>query len=340
MLCAWMKKKFDLAVDLASVADKSREEIKEQLVAAVHELYRQKETEFPVKVAMARFMPEQTRTPLHLGMPRFDREGMFRWFQARFGGAGISEEDFRTQTRSRLQELMFDVSRQAFPQATQDDLDRKLHEEFAGTRVAEERDAQNLAEWCRTNLGLEVVPGELVGKTFDEARNFLWNAFDQRYRPEMKRVERGLLLDRLDRAWKNHLYVMDHLRQGIGLVGYAQIDPKTEYKRQGMKEFDAMWEALGDKVTDSIFRLEDDESFEESIWSISAVIHEQAQSTYAAAASSMTAEQEAAVAGSQQSIKKIEPIRNTRAKIGRNDPCPCGSGKKYKNCCMRRAPVA
>ena len=148
-----------------------------------------------------------------------------------------------------------------------------------------------------------------------------------------------ILADRLDRAWKNHLYVMDHLRQGIGLVGYAQIDPKTEYKRQGMKEFDAMWESLGDKVTDSVFRLEDDESFEESIWSISAAVHEQAQSTYAAAGS-MAAEQQAAVAGSQQSAKKIEPIRNAGTKVGRNDPCPCGSGKKYKNCCMRKAPEA
>ncbi|GEM_PF-3125 len=355
-LCKWMKKKFDLLIEPASIADKGREQIKDSLIAEVHKLYRQKENEFPVKVAMARFMPEQSRVPFQMGAPRYDREGLFRWFGARFGGAvpkkgsdpvilggltpfsEITEEDFRTQTRSKLQEMLFAASRQAFPPGTQADLDAKLHDEFAGASVAEEKDAQDLAEWCRTNLGLEVVPHELIGKTLDEARNHLWNAFDQRYRPEMKRVERGLLLDRLDRAWKNHLYVMDHLRQGIGLVGYAQIDPKTEYKRQGMKEFDAMWEGLGDKVTDSIFRLEDDESFEESIWSISAVIHEQAQSTYASAGS-MTAEQQAAVAASQ-SAKKVEPIRNTRAKIGRNDPCPCGSGKKYKNCCMRKTGAA
>lgn len=330
-LCDWVKQKFDLRVEPEGLAEKSQEQVRQILVGQVHQLYRQKEIEFPVKVAMARFMPDQSRVPFQMGGPRFDRDGLIRWYQARFGGTGISEEDFRTQTRSKLQEMLLNVSRQSFPSASQDELDAKLEEEFAGAHVAEEADAQELAEWCRANLGLDVAPHDLFGKTFDQARNFLWNAYDTKYRPEMKRVERGLLLDRLDRTWKNHLYVMDHLRQGIGLVGYAQIDPKTEYKRQGMKEFESMWEGLGDKVTDAVFRLEDDESFEESIWSISSLVHEAAPRPTAA-----TPDQEAAAA-SQGPAKKIEPIRNTSAKVGRNDPCPCNSGKKYKNCCMRKA---
>jgi preprotein translocase subunit SecA len=334
-LCDWMKKKFDLRIDPASIADKNQDQIKELLLAEVHKLYRQKEIEFPVRVAMARFMSEQQRQPLHMGGQRYDREGLLRWYQARFGSlspsSGISEESFRTEPRSKLQELLVEASRKSVPSGTQADLDAKLQQEFEGAQVAEEGDAQELAEWVRTNLGLEVAAQTVTGMTFDQARNYLWNAYDERYRPEMKRVERGLLLDRLDRAWKNHLYVMDHLRQGIGRVGYAQIDPKTEYKRQGMKEFESMWGGLSDKVTDAVFRLEDDESFEESIWSISAMVHEAAPRPTAA-----TADQEAAAA-SQGPPKKIEPIRNAGAKIGRNAPCPCGSGKKYKNCCMRQA---
>ncbi len=333
-LCDWMKQKFDLRIDPDTLKDKSHEETRQILAAEIHKLYRQKEVEFPVKVAMARFMPEQARVSFQMGGQRYDREGLYRWYQARFSGGAIPEEEFRTQPRSKIQEMLFDASRKSFPPATQDDLDAKLHEEFAGTDHAEEADAQELAEWCKANLGLDVNAAELTGKSFDQVRNLLWNAYDQRYRPEMKRVERGLLLDRLDRAWKNHLYSMDHLRQGIGLVGYAQIDPKTEYKRQGMKEFEAMWAGLSDKVTDAVFRLEDDESFEESIWSISAMVHEAAPRP-----TSMQAEQNAAIAGSQQTAKKIEPIRNTSAKVGRNDPCPCGSGRKYKNCCMRKAAV-
>jgi preprotein translocase subunit SecA len=126
---------------------------------------------------------------------------------------------------------------------------------------------------------------------------------------------------------------MDHLRQGIGLVGFAQIDPKTEYKRVGMKEFDTMWEGLSDKTTDIVFRMEDDEAFAETVWTIGQLVHEAAPRMQAPEGS-IQSQQQSAIAGSQ-SDKKPEPIRNRGEKVGRNEPCPCGSGKKYKNCHMR-----
>src|SRR5581483_8583710 len=89
-------------------------------------------------------------------------------------------------------------------------------------------------------------------------------------------MERSLVLGRLDAAWKNHLYTMDHLRSGIGLVSYAQVDPKTEYKRQGMKEFETMWEGVQDKVTESVFRMGEEAGFQESLWEIGETIHESA----------------------------------------------------------------
>jgi preprotein translocase subunit SecA len=178
-----------------------------------------------------------------------------------------------------------------------------------------------------------VPESALTGVSYDAARQVLWNAFDDRYRPEMRGMERNLILERLDSSWKNHLYTMDHLRSGIGLVSYAQVDPKTEYKRQGMKEFDAMWEGIADKVTDSVFRMEEEGGFQE--WVIGAATHESAPR----AVDSMQAQQSAAIANSQRGDKKPEPIRNRGEKVGRNDPCPCGSGKKYKNCHMRQAAV-
>ena len=119
------------------------------------------------------------------------------------------------------------------------------------------------------------------------------------------------------------------------MMWVGQIDAKTEYKRQGMKEFDSMWENLEDKVSHTVFRMEDDESFQESVWAIGAAVHEAAPR--ALSESNMRGQQDAAIAGSQQTDKKQEPIRNRQAKVGRNEPCPCGSGKKYKNCCMRKA---
>ena len=81
-------------------------------------------------------------------------------------------------------------------------------------------------------------------------------AVEDRYRPEIRRMERQLVLQILDTAWKDHLLAMDHLRSSVGLRGYAQVDPKVEYKREGMRTFELMWTAVGERVTDLIFRME------------------------------------------------------------------------------------
>jgi preprotein translocase subunit SecA len=118
---------------------------------------------------------------------------------------------------------------------------------------------------------------------------------------------------------------MDHLRSGIGLVGYAQKDPKVEYKREGRKAFTNMWDRIGQQVTQAIFRLEKESpGFVSSLWQITATKHEEAPSASAAQS------EEGQLPG--QSDIVVETIRNHEEKVGRNDPCPCGSGKKYKKC--------
>jgi preprotein translocase subunit SecA len=119
----------------------------------------------------------------------------------------------------------------------------------------------------------------------------------------------------------------------VGLRGYAQVDPKVEYKREGMKLFESMWRAVGERVTDLIFRMEQlDEGFVGSTWTETAAIHEEAGG---AAADEIAQQQQAAIDGTQVDHKR-EPIRNRDPRVGRNDPCPCGSGKKYKSCCMKK----
>jgi preprotein translocase subunit SecA len=275
---------------------------------------------------MARFMAD--RQQALAGGQRYDREGLYHWTRQRFGEASerITEEDFRTQARHRLQELLIELSRSYFPEAGQGAIDEKLEEAFSGTRLSEPDDAKELADWARSVLNVDVPEATLTGISQDAARQVLWNAFDDRYRPEMRGMERGLVLSRLDSSWKNHLYTMDHLRSTVGLRGYAQEDPKTVYKREGMKEFDTMWEGIQDKITETVFRMEEEEAFQESVWAIGAAIHE---------AAPRHAAQEV-ITNASQSDKKPEPIRNRGERVGRNDPCPCGSGKKYKNCHMRQ----
>ena len=164
-----------------------------------------------------------------------------------------------------------------------------------------------------------------------ELEGKLTTAVEDRFRPEIRRMERNLVLSILDAAWKEHLLAMDHLRHSVGLRGYAQVDPKVEYKREGMRIYEQMWGSIDEQVTDLIFRVEQlDESF--GGFGEGEAIHDSPPPT---GPGSIAAEQQQAIENTE-SDKKPEPIRNMGERVGRNDPCPCGSGKKFKNCHMRK----
>jgi preprotein translocase subunit SecA len=183
-----------------------------------------------------------------------------------------------------------------------------------------------------------------------QIRRTMQSALDSVHRPEMREMEKAVLLQILDSSWMEHLRAMDHLRSEIGLRGYAQVDPKVEYKREGMKIFAEMWNGIGDRVTDLVFRIEQfDPEFLNHLgsrWQLdrAQTIHQQAESQLAAAPASgagVRRQQDAAIAASERSTeKKREPVRNVGKKVGRNDACPCGSGKKFKACCMRKQSMA
>jgi preprotein translocase subunit SecA len=329
-VCDWARLKFQLKVAPEELAEKTAREVIALLGQKVRALYRQKEIEFPVQTAMSGFMGERQQAPG--GGPRYDRQGLYVWTRARFGlgEQELSEDDFRTQSRTRLQEILTDLNRRQYPADGQDVIDARLEEAFEGTQRSEAGDASEVADWFKGKFGIEVPAEKLTGVTLDEARQVLWNAFDDRYRPEMRRLERSLLLKRLDDAWKKHLLTMDHLRAGIGLVGYAQVDPKTEYKREGMKAFDEMWTGVEDKITDAVFRMEEEDEFSEVV---GVAYQPQAERLAAPAANGQA---DGMTTNAPASDKKPEPIRNSAERVGRNDPCPCGSGKKYKNCHMRQ----
>ncbi|MBO0699154.1 MAG: SEC-C domain-containing protein, partial [Zavarzinella sp.] len=231
---------------------------------------------------------------------------------------------------------------EAYPTTDQSEIDAKIDEAMSGTRTAEADDAKELAEWMKATYQVEVDPAKLAGTPVETVRNVLWDAFDNKYRPEMHRMERNLLLDLLDTTWKNHLLTMDHLRSVVGLRGYAQEDPKTVYKKEGMQEFAQMWENLNDRVTDTVFRVEDapEEAMQEALWAGAVASQAQAVSVSQAARTTPTAASDplaGATTNAAAAEKKPEPIRHSGQRVGRNDPCPCGSGKKYKNCHMKLA---
>jgi preprotein translocase subunit SecA len=136
---------------------------------------------------------------------------------------------------------------------------------------------------------------------------------------EMARVERFIVLQTLDNLWKDHLLNMDHLREGIGLVGYGQKDPLQEYRREGYDMFMAMIQRFREEAISLLLRIRPMRERE-------------------------TEELEARRRKQQQRMSygrgdgddKPKTVKRKGQKVGRNDLCPCGSGKKYKKCCGRK----
>jgi preprotein translocase subunit SecA len=134
----------------------------------------------------------------------------------------------------------------------------------------------------------------------------------------MRHLERVILLQIVDNRWKDHLLGMDHLKEGIGLRGYGQKNPLDEYKKEGFDAFINMIEGVKQQTVSTLFRIQlarEDE--------VAELEQENRRKR----------ERELEESAKSGEVKK--PVQRKGRKIGRNAPCPCGSGKKYKKCCGR-----
>ena len=168
--------------------------------------------------------------------------------------------------------------------------------------------------------------GELTG-SFDkeEARELLLSRAEECYEsrekllgvnaegePVMRELEKQILLRNVDRHWMDHIDAMDQLRRGIGLRAYAQTDPVVAYREVGSDMFDAMNEEIREDTARQILT----------------VVIKSEEDTKRSQTVTITS-----TSAATDNTEKKRPVRNTEKKIGPNDPCPCGSGKKYKKCC-------
>ena len=153
------------------------------------------------------------------------------------------------------------------------------------------------------------------------------------YEPErFDAFVRWVILRVVDEKWKDHLYNMDIMKEGVGLRAYGQKDPLIEYKREGFEMFQVMLDATYEESIYIIFNsvIQDPGERRRHQASQLSYVHAEAASAVANAASG--GEEGSNIQGSAQSAKKKQPVRVIK-EPGRNDPCPCGSGKKYKKCC-------
>ena len=177
-----------------------------------------------------------------------------------------------------------------------------------------------------TSLKFDVVKFDLRTEAVENAIiDFLLFHYEQirgRMSKDMlEQAEKWILLETIDHAWRLHLQNIDHLREGIGLRGYGQKNPLIEYKKESFYEFERMMEQIKWDIMQHLFKMRPDEYDASAIEEIEREKEKELASLQLGGDMSPSAE------GGAKTVRRETP------KVGRNEPCPCGSGKKYKQCC-------
>jgi preprotein translocase subunit SecA len=178
-------------------------------------------------------------------------------------------------------------------------------------------------------LDLEDAGVDLAADNRETVKYKITESIHQRYEEKEKLIgadnmrlnEKYLLLQVIDQQWKDHLLNIDHLKEGIGLRGYGQRDPLIEYKKESFEIFQEMMERIQDRVVKILWKMElasRDASDEAEVQRVQRALPPQPP------------KQQLTFSGAPK--EAAAPVKRQQAKVGRNDPCPCGSGKKYKKC--------
>jgi preprotein translocase subunit SecA len=247
------------------------------------------------------------------------------------------------------------VNTRDYLMALAEDLLDSLVETYAPRQADfEQWDLDALKRETNRVFAIETADLDWGDRSSDEIRDALWEkavaSYDEKEqlvgREVLQRVERDVMLQIVDAQWKDHLYSLDHLKEGIGLRGYGQRDPLVEYKRESYDLFQAM----KDRVDEEIVRY---------LWWLRPILGDEpppvrrpaprrspplilsggdepvpafagaAPARRSPSAAGGAARQPSRVGGDDAPVKTV---RRDEPKVGRNDPCPCGSGKKYKKC--------
>jgi len=307
----WARAKFDLSFDMEQLKGQNADQVRQLVLKQTAEKYRRREIEYPVEFAMNMIYGPQ-------GANVYGFESLANWANRKYNANFTLEHLQNAKPRDVHGELM------------------ALSEGYNDGRLDEELDRQigslprsELVQWANQRFNATLREEDLADG--DALRQRLREVGREFLRAELAHLERYVLLQVYDSTWKDHLYAMDHLKDSIWTRSFAEKDPKTEYKREGFRMFNEMLESIDDRVTDIIFRVHLEAGARaRSVWQVSQTSHDQV-GQFAAG------EEQRAAAQAPQGEVQVKQIKLDQPKVGRNDPCPCGSGKKYKKCCGQKA---
>ena len=231
--------------------------------------------------------------------------------------------------------------------------------EYLGTGASgDEPNHSGLLNWVNTTfpLGLTKEKAQFETRSPQENAEFLIGKIKEAYERKssheepvaVKSLERYIILNAIDRLWQEHLYAMDALREGVYLRGYAQKDPLIEYKTEAYEMFVDLMANIKNEVLHNLFRSTSNlQAFETFLSTLPQFLMREQGGTAPTANGPLPGRRPerigSAIGGNgdaegEGEVKlELAPVRREMPKVGRNEPCPCGSGKKYKNCCGRVA---
>ena len=189
-----------------------------------------------------------------------------------------------------------------------------------------------ISEWLQQEGSLD--EDALRPRIFAAVREMAESKARQVGESNMRNFEKHIMLKVLDEQWKEHLANMDYLRQGIGLRGYAQKNPKQEYKREAFSMFNALLDSVRHDVISILARVHIPTE-EEQIEMESRLRQKMAEEAKMKYVHENASHREGGGSQRQARDSEQQPFVRTARKVGRNEPCPCGSGKKFKRCCGR-----
>ena len=307
----WSRAKFDIKLDIERLKDANVPQIRQLVAEEAAARYRQREIEYPVEFAM-----NMVYGPGGTNIYAF--EALTDWVNKKYD-AGFSVEQVQNTKPAALHKQLLELSKSF----NDGQLQRQLDERIASLSTAE------LVSWANDRFDASLTEHDLVPES--QRKQLLSDLARQFLRAELSDLEKYVLLQVYDGTWKDHLYSMDHLKDSIWTRSFAEKDPKTEYKREGFRMFNEMLETIEDRVTDIIFKVRLEAGARaRSVWNVSAAAHDQVGQF-------AMAERQRAAATAPQDQQKVKQIKLEAPKVGRNEPCPCGSGKKYKKCCGKNA---
>lgn len=245
---------------------------------------------------------------------------------------GVMADQRKIIYRERQQILDGADLQNVFQEKINETIERSVTAHMNENIMEADRDYKDFILQMKAKFNVEVSTEEVKGKPESSIFSIVQGKVNRLYaekeskmtKDAMRELERFLLLQVIDQKWKDHLHAMDHLKEGIHLRAQAQKDPKVEYKREGYELFILMSRSIIDDVVNLILHIEISQKEEQEI----------IEKTEKIAEKEMVLNYEESKSENLpvSSISELMPIINTTPAVGRNDTCPCGSGKKYKKC--------